>query len=118
MGHYDFAADCITITSGMTQAERRSSLTHELVHRERGPVPEYLREKEESIVRDITARRLIPMHALVEALLWSINEYEMADELWVDVGIVRDRFIGLEPDEEAFLQAEVRRREAIFDDGS
>ena len=118
MGHYDFAEDCITITVGMTQAERRSTLTHELIHRERGPVPSHLLEKEEGIVRDLTARRLIPMHALVEAMLWSINEYEIADEVWADVAVVRDRLTGLSEAERDELDATLRRRYEIFADGS
>lgn len=117
MGHYDFAADCITITSGMTQAERRCTLTHELIHRERGPVAEHLREKEEAIVRDLTARRLIPLHALMEAIMWSYNELEMSEELWVDEGIVRDRLAGLDPIEVAQVEHELGKREEHFGDG-
>lgn len=111
-GHYDFAADCITIATGMTQAERRCTLTHELIHRERGPVPEHLREKEEEIVRDLSARRLIPMRDLAEAMLWSYDEYEIAEELWVDEPTVADRLRNLSEAERTFLREELDKREA------
>ncbi|WP_333618127.1 hypothetical protein [Dietzia sp.] len=35
---------------GLTQAQRRSALAHELVHIERGPVPPFAEAKEEELV--------------------------------------------------------------------
>lgn len=57
----------------LTQAERRCTLTHELVHRERGPVPHDLAEadREEQIVNEISARRLITLPSLVDGLRWT-----------------------------------------------
>ncbi len=111
-GHYDFARDCVVIATGMTQAERRCTLTHELIHRERGPVPPHLQEKEEEIVRDLTARRLIGMAELAEAMLWSYDEFEIAEELWVDEPTVTDRLRNLSAHESRFLRDELYKREA------
>lgn len=56
----------------LAQAERRCTLTHELVHRERGPVPTdpAAAAREEQIVDEITARRLITLSQLAEGLRW------------------------------------------------
>jgi hypothetical protein len=76
----------IWLCATLTQAERRSTLTHELVHRERGPLPTDPRgaAREERILDEIAARRLITMPALVDGLRWSRQPREIADHLWVD----------------------------------
>ena len=79
--------DRVTINTGDDQAQRRSTLAHELVHDERRvfPVDRVLRAREELTVERIAARRLIQLEALVDALLWSRDARETAAELWVDV---------------------------------
>lgn len=78
----------ISLRRGLLQAERRSTLTHELVHLERGPLPEHdvLDAREEVAVECEAARRLISTLHLVWAPQWSPDEHELAEELWVDVG--------------------------------
>lgn len=103
LGHTNFAAGCITLTTGMTQAERRSTLTHELIHLERGQCsPEHDR-REEAAVNRLAAKRLIPIERLAEALAWSGDPSEVADELWVDVPTLEARLTCLHPAERAFL---------------
>ena len=48
----------------LSRAEERCTLTHELVHAERGPFPCWLTAREEAAVNAEAARRLIPLDAL------------------------------------------------------
>jgi hypothetical protein len=90
----------------LTQAERRCTLTHELVHRERGPVPAdpASAAREELIVDEITARRLITLPHLVDGLRWTRHPRELADHLWVDQPTLRTRMSTLDPIETAELE--------------
>ena len=56
----------------LTQLGRRCALTHEIIHMERGWAPRSLEEArlEEAIVVELTARRLIPLADLVDAIRW------------------------------------------------
>lgn len=60
--------DTIVIDPKCTRRERRAVLAHELVHLERGighgPASALTMEREESIVRAETARRLVPLELL------------------------------------------------------
>ena len=95
------------------QAERRCTLSHELVHDERRifPLDRTLRKREERTVESIAARRLISLDRLVDALRWSRNISEIADELWVDVPMLTALFRSLERDERKWIDDELRRRE-------
>lgn len=104
MGHVDWLPPCVTITVGMTQAERRCTLTHELVHLERGPCPPGDEEREEKIVEREAARLLIDIRKLGESLAWASCPEEAADELWVDVPTLRARLAGLHPSERHYLR--------------
>ncbi|QRY48768.1 hypothetical protein JVX93_21500 [Mycolicibacterium boenickei] len=90
----------------LTQAERRCTLTHELVHRERGPVPAdpAAAAREEQIVDEITARRLITLSQLAEGLRWSREPRELAEHLWVDRPTLETRMATLDPVEVADLE--------------
>lgn len=90
-----FATDTIQMRTGQLQAERRSTLTHELVHLERGPFPRWATRREERRVNDEAARRLITFEQLVDAMQWCLDEHEAAEHLWVDVRMVRARLHGL-----------------------
>lgn len=110
-GHVNFDDACVTLSKGMTQAERRCTIVHEMIHLDRGPVPPEMEEAEEVIVRDLAARRLIPLEALIEALLWSRDEHELAGELWVDEQTIRDRLKGLSAADRLYIEHELDRRE-------
>ena len=90
----------------LTQAERRCTLTHELVHVERGVLP--LRGlaavREERVVDEISARRLITLAALVDGLRWTRELRELADHLWVDEPTLQTRMDTLDPIEVADLE--------------
>lgn len=99
MGYADFETDTIVLAQGMTQAERRSVCWHEVLHLRRGPVPAHLTGREEAAVDAATARDLIPFGALVDAMLWSSDEWEIAEELTVSVDLVRVRLHDLSTSE-------------------
>lgn len=103
MGYADFETATIVLAKGMTQAERRSTCWHEVTHLRRGTVPASLRDREERAVEASVARDLIPFGALVEAMLWSRNDHEIAEELTVDVALVRTRLHDLSDHETAEL---------------
>lgn len=96
----------IWLARGLTQAERRCTLTHELVHRERGPVPvdPAAAAREEAIVDEISARRLITLPQLVDGLKWTRQAHELADHLWVDRPTLQTRMATLDPLEVAQLE--------------
>lgn len=97
--------DRIWICSSCNQAERRSTLDHELQHLDRGPVlVPHLIPREELIVSELSARRLITLTGLVDALRWTHNASELAEELWTDIPTVRCRLNTLTPIEVAELE--------------
>lgn len=106
-GHATFVPPSITLAIGLTQAERRCTLTHELIHHERGQVLEQYHDREEAAVERESAKRLIGLEQLGDALAWSNDMGEIADELWVDVPTLQARLTCLHPAERAYL---VRRR--------
>jgi len=87
---------------------RRSVLAHELVHIElghrRSGLPWFDRRQERDAI-DTAARRLIHVEELAGALLWSQDEYELAEELDVDVGTVRTRLAGLTATEKDYIDS-------------
>lgn len=105
LGDTSFEERRIYLAHGQDQAERRCSLDHELEHVRRGPVPAYLRAREERVVDEISARRLIPLEDLIDAMVWSYDEHEIADELWVDIDTLRARMFGLTLMETAMVNA-------------
>lgn len=96
----------ILLCRRLDQSARRSTLAHELIHLERGPVPEDARgrAREERAVSAEAARRLIPLEALADALRWTRDEHQLADALWVDRPTLRARMGSLDPVEVAELE--------------
>lgn len=90
----------------LDQAARRSTLTHELLHLERGPVPTDRRghDREERTVSLLAARRLITLDALGDALRWTRDPEQLAEALWVDVPTLYARMGALDPVEVAELE--------------
>lgn len=110
---YDVDENTIYIDSRLRQAERRSTIAHELLHLERGDEPcvsEWHERKQERHVDQLTARDLIPLAPLADALAWAENEHEVAEVLWVDVATVRDRIGGLTDAEMAYVEDRVRAK--------
>lgn len=86
------------------QAERRSTLAHELAHLELGHIG-VCGPREEEAARQLAARWLITMPRLLDALAWSQQPQEIAEDLWVDVDTLYARLAGLTPEEQAQIAA-------------
>lgn len=106
LGFTDVAAGRIVLDRSLTQAERRSVLAHELEHVDRDGVLDepHLCEREDLIVDRRAARKLIHLRHLVDALLWSADPHEVADDLWVDVPTLRTRIADLTAHERAHIE--------------
>lgn len=103
-GVTNFAAGTISLRRGMTQAERRSTVLHECLHAERGPVLTTLAAREELRVERETARLLLPdVEAIADAMVWARSLAEAADDLWVDEQLLRCRLRNLHPAERGYL---------------
>jgi hypothetical protein len=98
----------IMIDQHQLQAERRSTIAHELVHDERRifPTDPVLRAREEALVECTAARRLIALPDLVDALRSCASRFahELADHLWVDRPMLEARMSDLDPVEVAELE--------------
>lgn len=90
----------------LTQAERRCTLTHELVHIERRGAEHPNPDVEERIVEAETARRLITEAQLVDAFAWLRHPglAELAEHWWVDQQTALTRMEHLDPLEVAAIE--------------
>lgn len=97
----------VTIHPDQLQAERRCTLTHELAHIHLGHTNGCANRGEEAAKR-LAARWLIDFSALLDALAWTDDLAEAADELWVDEPTLRARLRGLSELERAALTRKAR----------
>jgi hypothetical protein len=90
----------------LNQSRRRCTLAHEIIHLERGPVPAdpIGLAREERIVSELSARRLISTDQLAAALQWTRDPSQLAEELWVDLPTLQARMGALDPLEVAELE--------------
>lgn len=100
--------ETIWMDKGLTQVQRRETVCHETVHVERGTYPAC--PAEERTVNRISARRLIEIDELIEALREKPQQTvsELAAKLWVEEKTLRLRLDTLRP-------AEVKLIEEAFD---
>jgi len=112
---YSFRHQRATLATGQLQAERRCSINHEWWHHKRGPFPEEFRDREEKIIELLSARELITIYDLGEAMAWTSDMGEVADELWVDLPCLWARLEGLTDDERRYLDQRLYKAD---DDGS
>lgn len=104
-GLTNFEDQTVTITSGLTEAERRCTIAHETQHILRGPVAAHREAHEELIVDHNAARLLLPDVAEVaEALAGASDIPGAAHELWVDDLILEARLRHLHPAERGYLK--------------
>lgn len=116
LGHTNYDQRTTTLDPDQDQAQERTTATHELIHIERGPFHPEWEEREERIVDELTARRLIPLDDLASALVWAYDFDEAATELWVDEDAVRTRIATLTEPEGLELQRRLDAAEARFPD--
>lgn len=114
MGRCKHSAQEVYLREGMTQAERRAALLHELEHLAAGPAVRGFERADEMATRERAARWLIPFPILARALVWAGDEGELAAELWVDVHTVRTRLATLTAEESAELTRLMEEAELCF----
>ncbi|MGD9991018.1 ImmA/IrrE family metallo-endopeptidase [Pseudonocardia sp.] len=75
---FDRGLPDVYVDSAQTASGWRSTLTHELIHALRGPVPKWLHRTEEAIVRHQAAELLIPDGPALAMLdhTWSSDEIQ------------------------------------------
>jgi hypothetical protein len=110
LGAYSASTRTIRLDPKLDQAERRSVLTHERIHLERGHVGCQPRRVENSVARE-AARRLIKLTDLISALLTVESWDEAADEMHCRREDVETRLASLHPSEKAALRRALARRE-------
>ncbi|NVM97794.1 ImmA/IrrE family metallo-endopeptidase [Arthrobacter sp. SDTb3-6] len=94
----------IWLDKRLQQVERRCTITHEMIHVERGH-DGCQRPRIEYQVRAETARRLITIDDLCRHGAWAHNLHELAEELWVTPDVAQDRLDTLTDDEKDHLAA-------------
>jgi len=96
----------IALHDELTQAERRCTATHEIVHIERRGVEHPDPAVEEHLVEVESARRLITSRQLVDAFTWLRHPTldELAEHWWVDRQTALCRMNNLDPVEVAELE--------------
>lgn len=105
-GFCDHDARTIWISKRLRQRERNKVLQHELIHMDRGPVFACHQFDEERAVERETARSLIPLDALCDALRWSRDLYDIADVLHVPAYLIKVRWESMKhPAERAAVAA-------------
>jgi len=111
LGFCDHLTRTIYMATGMRQRQRRSVLHHEMTHLRRGEVFDCpnLARREELAVERIASADLIPLDSLIAALQWSLDEQELAEDLWTDVATVQDRLRHLTPAERGHVSTELDR---------
>lgn len=92
----------IVLHDRQKQVGRRCTLEHEKIHVERDDMGKCQPELEKDIDREV-ARRLIAFDDLVDAMAWSSELEEVADELFVRPEIARARIDILLPAEIAII---------------
>lgn len=110
LGSWDAVTRTMTFHPDQSQRQRRCTAAHELVHVERGDVGHCTPGLERRIEQE-AARRLIPLPALADALLWCVDESELAEDLWVDEATVRARLDSLTTAEQEYVEARLSARE-------
>lgn len=105
MGRALHGAGAVTVRNGLSWYSFCCTVLHEVLHLLNGPQPHGLRAKEEEWVRRQTAREMIPdIRHLGEVLAWASTQAEAADELGVDVYVLRKRLKTLHPSERGYLE--------------
>lgn len=114
LGRYYPAEAAILLRKGLTQAERRCTLAHELAHHrlKHQVVCDRTAGVRQEVEADaLAARWLISLEDLADAELWGRYPAEVAEELWVDLPTFKARIRGLTTDERAFVNGRRAARE-------
>jgi Zn-dependent peptidase ImmA (M78 family) len=99
--------DTIVLDDRLSEAGKRCTLMHELVHRalqDDGDLPDRYDVQQERRCRHMTARALIDIFDLGEAVQWGEDRHEQAEHLVVDLETLADRYEAMTADEAAYLR--------------
>ncbi|QAU07243.1 metallo-protease [Gordonia phage Asapag] len=100
-----YSAGLVQIRAGLSQRERRATLSHEIVHFERGDegvaCSRWHLQKLERQVHLVAARRLITVEDLADAVITEPDYASMAQKLWVDDYTFRLRLAHVTDEERA-----------------
>ncbi len=107
-GRYYHDLRTIVLRTGLLLVEQRAVLWHELVHADRGDRQGCSDER--TCVRD-AARRAIDLHELADALAWSEDRHEVADQLKTTAELLDARLANLHPSERGYLQRRLSMKE-------
>lgn len=94
----------VWMARGQSQAERRCTLTHELVHIEWDHAGEQTVAVERAVCAE-AARRLLPVEDLAREAVWAHDIVEAADDLWVDVDTLLNRLENLDLAERRIIES-------------
>jgi hypothetical protein len=108
-GYTDQEIRTIFVSRSLNQAGRRSTLAHETEHVLRGHTS--CDEREDELVELAAARLMLPIGELVSVFRWARNYTEAAEELWVDVDLLRCRIRHLDALERGAIQAAIMNRD-------
>lgn len=116
LGWWDRERGEIVLDKRQSLRQMRCTLMHELEHVRRGDedtshVSPVLAVRQEIAASTRAARRLVSMDRLVDALLWSQDERELAEMLHVDEDTLRIRLLTLTDDEHAVIDARLWQAE-------
>lgn len=108
---FNFRKREATVAVDGLQAARRCDINHEYWHHKRGPLPigstKADRDAEERTIEILSARELISVYDLGEAMAWTSDMAEVADELWVDLPCLWARLEGLTVEERRYIDERV-----------
>ena len=111
-GYYDNKTGAIHIDGRMTRRGQYLTYRHELIHKilGHGPAVSLAHHVAREIAVDrITARELVTLPALMDAMIRYPDQQARAEALGVDESIYAARIMSLEPDEQTFIDVCVRR---------
>lgn len=97
----------ILINRALSRRGWKCALAHELVHLDEGHPQagsDVLEIRQEAATDRETARRLITLDALADALRWALGPDEVADELDVEGAVVRNRIRHLTDAEKTYIE--------------
>jgi len=119
LGEVRDGGQLIALRAGTSDAQRRCTLTHELVHLERGLLEcGPWSQREELLVHDEVARRLIPLGALAAAIRTSGTAEDLpalAQSLDVDSETLQLRFTRLDRSEHRLLRRSLILQAPLWD---
>lgn len=102
---------CSIIDPGLHPWMHKCVVVHESIHAHDGPVPGWMEAREERRVNRETARRLIPLDALIEAMQTTTDARVAAAWLEVPVAMIWSRLKGAHPSERAAIRRALTNQE-------